>query len=192
MINTIIDTWQTGGWVMIPLAILAIISYTSCAYLLLTIKIKNIISASDKDISMWVKEPNRSPKEVRYIFEYIENSKNVDDKCKEIELYMTEKINKHFTIMIVLISCAPLLGLLGTVSGMISTFKGISAGGSASTIISKGISECLIATQTGLIVAVPGMIASYWIRSRKNELISFLLRVESVALREVFCDKIYK
>lgn len=185
MIEMMIDTWMTGGWVMIPLFLLSLATYTACAYLLFTIKVKNIINATDKQILNWIKTPSESPEEVRCIFEYIYDSNHVDDKCKEIELWLTNRISKYFTIVVVLVACAPLLGLLGTVSGMIGTFKGISAGGgAASTIVSKGISESLIATQTGLMVAIPGMIASFWIRSRKNELIAFLLRVESIALRK--------
>ena len=184
MIETIINTWITGGWVMLPIAILAIIMYSFGAYLLLNLKVKNITKCSDKQILSWIRNPNESPKEVKYIFDYIYESKNVDDKCKEIEIYLTEKINKHFSVLVVLVASAPLLGLLGTVTGMILTFQGISLGGVVTESISKGISEALITTETGLLVAIPGIVATYWIKTKRNELITFLLRVESIALRE--------
>ena len=54
---------------------------------------------------------------------------------------------------------APLFGLLGTVLGMLLTFKAIGIGGSStSEIIAKGISEALVATQTGMMVAIPGLV----------------------------------
>jgi biopolymer transport protein ExbB len=184
MIDLIINTWITGGWIMLPIAILAVIMYSVGIYLILNIKVKNILNVSDKKILEWIDAPSESPKEVRYIFEYIFDSLNIDDKCKEIEIYLTNKIDKHLSILIVLVASAPLLGLLGTVTGMILTFQGISLGGVVSASISKGISEALITTETGLLVAIPGIIATYWIKTKKSELITFLLRVESIALRK--------
>ncbi|MEO1339178.1 MAG: MotA/TolQ/ExbB proton channel family protein, partial [Myxococcota bacterium] len=59
---------------------------------------------------------------------------------------------------------APLLGLLGTVTGMISTFDVISTFGTGNPrLLSQGISIALITTQLGLIVAVPAMLAHAWV-----------------------------
>ncbi|RZA05465.1 MAG: MotA/TolQ/ExbB proton channel family protein, partial [Moraxellaceae bacterium] len=56
---------------------------------------------------------------------------------------------------------APLLGLLGTVSGMINTFKMMTIFGSGDvSTVSGGISEALITTELGLIVAVPSLVIS--------------------------------
>ncbi len=70
----------------------------------------------------------------------------------------------------VLAGVAPLLGLLGTVGGMIATFAVISQFGTGnSRALASGISEALITTQTGLIVAVPGMfLANYLIRRSES------------------------
>ena len=59
---------------------------------------------------------------------------------------------------------APLLGLLGTVTGMISTFDVISTFGTGNPrLLSGGISVALITTQLGLIVAVPALLAHAWV-----------------------------
>jgi biopolymer transport protein ExbB len=64
-------------------------------------------------------------------------------------------------------SAAPLLGLLGTVTGMISTFKLISVFGAGDAqSLSSGISEALVTTQFGLIVAIPALLL-YAYLSRK-------------------------
>lgn len=186
MFEVILDTWITGGWVMIPLAILSVVMYSMAFYLNFSIKVKSILNVTDKQIKNWILNPPESPKDVRYIFEYLEDTTdaiNVDDKIKEIEIHLTNAIQKHFSILFVLVACAPLLGLLGTVTGMILTFKGISAGTAASVAISKGISEALITTETGLLVAIPGLVAAYLIKSKRAELMNFLYRVESVAIR---------
>ncbi len=59
-----------------------------------------------------------------------------------------------------IITIAPLLGLLGTIAGMISSFKQVAAGGlSSPTAVMSGVSEALVSTATGIGVAVIGLIA---------------------------------
>ena len=61
---------------------------------------------------------------------------------------------------------SPLLGLLGTVSGIIKTFADLSANSSQAGDISDGIGEALITTEYGLIVAIPALIANALISRR--------------------------
>ncbi|QGY41736.1 hypothetical protein GM415_16935 [Pseudodesulfovibrio cashew] len=64
-------------------------------------------------------------------------------------------------------SAAPLLGLFGTVTGMIETFDSVARFGMANPkALSSGISTAMISTQTGLAVAVPGLIAIHFLRGR--------------------------
>jgi biopolymer transport protein ExbB/TolQ len=62
-----------------------------------------------------------------------------------------------------MIAAAPLLGLLGTVAGMINTFSFLASrvGQSAMDGLAQGISEALIATMAGLAVAIPGVLLLY-------------------------------
>jgi biopolymer transport protein ExbB len=67
-------------------------------------------------------------------------------------------LNRDFTILAALTAVAPLLGLLGTVTGMIDTFNAVSlVGGNTGERVAAGISSALITTQFGLIVALPGV-----------------------------------
>ena len=67
---------------------------------------------------------------------------------------------------------------------MLLTFKAIGiGGGSASEIVSKGISEALVATQTGMMVAIPGLVVAYVAKRWRNELVAFLARLECITLR---------
>jgi len=69
---------------------------------------------------------------------------------------------RYLNILRALVACSPLLGLLGTVKGMITTFIALGGHGVASMdMLSTGISEALITTQVGLIVAIPGLISSH-------------------------------
>jgi biopolymer transport protein ExbB len=63
-----------------------------------------------------------------------------------------------------MIAAAPLLGLLGTVSGMEKTFEGLSAKAGEKSMegLAGGISEVLVATESGLAVAIPAMLLVYF------------------------------
>ena len=66
---------------------------------------------------------------------------------------------------------APLLGLLGTVTGMMSTFEVMSLFGTGNAKgMAGGISEALITTQTGLIVAIPGLYMKNFLERRAQAL----------------------
>jgi biopolymer transport protein ExbB len=65
-------------------------------------------------------------------------------------------IERRIPFLAVLITAAPLLGLLGTVAGMLLTFSGMAAGNEAPIdTISSGISTALVTTQAGLVIAIP-------------------------------------
>ncbi|MDA7597827.1 MotA/TolQ/ExbB proton channel family protein [bacterium] len=78
------------------------------------------------------------------------------------------KPRRRIPFAFVLIGAAPLIGLLGTVSGMLTTFTGLSGVTNRTPIdvISRGISEALITTQAGLIIAVPALITCTLLKNR--------------------------
>jgi biopolymer transport protein ExbB len=79
-------------------------------------------------------------------------------------------------------SIAPLLGLLGTVTGMISLFQVITqAGTNDARLLAGGISEALVTTETGLVIAIPIMLMHGKL-SESLDYISGELGVESTAL----------
>ena len=89
----------------------------------------------------------------------------------EIEQGLFSVIKRRITFAFILISTAPLIGLLGTVTGMTSTFDGMARNSSMTQVdvISKGISEALITTQTGLVICIPSFIICFvlWIQYRQ-------------------------
>lgn len=72
---------------------------------------------------------------------------------------------RHITAIMILAAAAPLLGLLGTVSGMVETFRVIGIYGMGnSQAMASGIKEAMITTQAGLLVAIPGLLAGQAMR----------------------------
>lgn len=76
-------------------------------------------------------------------------------------------MNQNFPLLAVLVPLAPLLGLIGTVSGMLEVFDSMALKGSADArAMASGVSEAMICTMTGLAVSISGLYPVYYFRSR--------------------------
>lgn len=106
--------------------------------------------------------------------------------AREAKLREFSGAARGFPGIAVLASVAPLLGLLGTVTGMIVTFHGITEFGMGNPrSMAEGVSEALITTEAGLIVALPTLIAHDWLKHRAERLLrsaeEFLARLGQIA-----------
>ena len=89
-------------------------------------------------------------------------------------------IERFGALILVIAAVAPLLGLLGTVTGMIATFEIITEFGTGDpAMLSGGIGEALITTQLGLVVAIPAVLLGNVLKGRQNEV---LRRLDHAAL----------
>jgi biopolymer transport protein ExbB len=96
----------------------------------------------------------------------------------ETVLSINRSLNDYLAVIGVLAAVAPLLGLLGTVTGMISTFDVLSVFGTGNAKgMAGGISEALITTQTGLLVAIPGLYMKGFLERRARNLQQRVARV---------------
>ncbi len=94
-------------------------------------------------------------------------------------------LEKHVGILSTIANLTPLLGLLGTVSGMIKTFNVISLQGVGNpALLAGGISEALITTATGLCVAIPTLVC-YRILKDKAEALIFEMEENSLKIIEI-------
>lgn len=79
------------------------------------------------------------------------------------------RLRRYLRLLSVIGSIAPLLGLLGTIFGMITAFQTVAASGEAlgkTELLAKGIYEALITTAAGLIVAIPVVLAYHFVSAR--------------------------
>ncbi len=95
--------------------------------------------------------------------------KDVVQEAGQLEV---PKLERNLTILNAIAFLAPLIGLLGTVTGLIDAFVTISSqsGLTSSTDISRGIYQCLLTTAAGLAVAIPTALASVYLSARVNVL----------------------
>ncbi|MGE3312236.1 MAG: MotA/TolQ/ExbB proton channel family protein [Limisphaerales bacterium] len=190
MIQKIWESWVAGGWTMIPIALVAFALYASGVRLLMTLTRRSVGRVSDAKIKDWIIDPNQAPKEfgevLRYTQDDVASLEDAANRFKEVEATRVPEIDRRLASVNVLVGAAPLLGLLGTVLGMLVTFRAIAAGGGKMMdAMARGISEALITTEMGLLVAVPGMVLAYMVRRKRNEYVSLLARLESLTLRHL-------
>jgi biopolymer transport protein ExbB len=95
-------------------------------------------------------------------------------------------LRSHLGIIASLAAAVPLLGLLGTVIGMVETFDVISTFGTGNArAMAGGISVALITTQTGLVIAVPGVLLSFLLDRRARRLEMRLKEITSALVHHV-------
>ncbi|MEM6708910.1 MAG: MotA/TolQ/ExbB proton channel family protein [Pseudomonadota bacterium] len=91
-----------------------------------------------------------------------------------------DRLERFLGVIAVTATTSPLLGLLGTVSGMITTFSMMTIFGSGdASVVSGGISEALVTTEMGLIVAIPALIIHALLSRRAT---TYLATLESTAV----------
>ena len=96
------------------------------------------------------------------IYGYKENKETLsalEEKGKEKAIERIKSLERNMWLLSLAANASPLLGLLGTVTGMIKAFNSIALNGTGDAgVLAKGISEALYTTAGGLIVAIPCMI----------------------------------
>jgi biopolymer transport protein TolQ len=98
------------------------------------------------------------------------------------------RLERYLNFLATTGSTTPFIGLFGTVWGIMNSFMGIGAAGSASlAVVAPGIAEALIATALGLAAAIPAVVAYNYYLSRANRMI-----IEMVDFSEELVDYILK
>lgn len=194
IITEIFNIWNSGGWVMFPLSLLAILIYTLGSEMFLFLRAYNLGIANTNNWKEWIHNPDLAPNQakeiIRYTQENVSTSKQLCNRFEEIERSLLHPIDRKLTFLNTLVAAAPLMGLLGTVIGMLGTFSAIASGGGSETVdmVAAGISEALITTQTGLFIALPGIFLILVIRRQKSAIKSGISRLESQSLTALNLD----
>ena len=177
--KSLIDMYKAGGWAMYPLTLLSIGGFGLIVYNFLavrpepilntaaTVQIDEALAALDVEKAKTICQENPSP--ITNIIEAGMNRVDVNnfdpEQVKEaIEESSSEELAGPFVLinyLSVVGSLSPMVGLLGTVSGMVKAFNVIEAEGAGSAqALAGNISEALITTATGMIVGIPAMFLS--------------------------------
>ena len=189
--------FKKGGIVMYPLALVAIIA------LLLFLERLLVLSYCGKIGRRFIKKMDALVAEKKYdeaaslclkretslsmvLFSVLnkvnDTRENAERSLQEALLREQPKLERRMGLLAAMGTIAPLLGLLGTVTGIITLFTVITeVGTNDARVLAGGISEALVTTEMGLVIAIPVMIL-HGLLSEKIEKITSELYVQSTSL----------
>lgn len=194
--KSIIDMFRAGGWAMYPLTLLSIGGFGLIVYNFMAVRPEPILNTSatvqiDKaleelDIEKVKSICQESPSPTTSIIEAgmarVDVNNYDPEQVKEaIEESSAEELSGPFVLinyLSVVGSLSPMVGLLGTVSGMVKAFNVIEAEGAGSAqALAGNISEALITTATGMIVGIPAMFFFFFFKNRYGKITSRIGRI---------------
>lgn len=200
--KTVMDIINSGGpigWVIVVLGAFAAFLVLLRAYLLrsnsantkqLSDQILHQLAEGNLDAAKKSCEDNSSAisRVLHYTLRHLKDDRDhMEGIVYEAILQESGPLDRFGSAILVIASIAPLLGLLGTVTGMIETFDMITEFGTGDPkLLSEGIAIALVTTELGLIVAIPtlllGSLLSSWAKNIKRDMEHSALRITNVFL----------
>jgi len=172
---------KTGGLVMYPLLLLSVISWAVAIERLINLRSSNFLSKNLKEaksllrngdldgaIKLLSLDTSLGSKALLRVLEDFKSGKVPKNGLTEalrteIDL-LVPKVEKNLALLSTIASLSPLIGLFGTITGLIKVFNAFSINQSetALNLLASGIGEALVAAATGLAVAIPALFF-YWV-----------------------------
>ncbi len=186
------DFVEKGGVMMIPIGVCSFIAMAVLIERLVSLRRENIIPKSflvglkkilkknptDKAAAIKYCKKNKSP--VANVF--AAGIKRMDSSIESMQQHIDDagarevvRLRRFVRVLSVIASITPLMGLLGTIFGMIRAFQTVAVMGEAlgkTELLAEGIYEAMITTAAGLCVAIPVLIAYHIISSRIDGLVA--------------------
>ncbi|MEA2081308.1 MAG: MotA/TolQ/ExbB proton channel family protein [Elusimicrobiota bacterium] len=190
MFKFVLDTLISGGPVMLPMAAVSLIAWTLIIekYFLLLKENTNAGKFSDDIICLLRNKKKKQAQDLCLSSGKIIPSaaltilrsgsgdkQKLLNRMSQIFHERYPSLEKNLSSIAVLGQIAPLLGLLGTVGGMISVFSVIKLHGAGDPqLLAKGISEALLSTQAGLFVAIPILFFHSYLTGKTDDIMNGL------------------
>jgi biopolymer transport protein ExbB len=185
-VQSVWDFVLKGGPMMIPIGLCSLIALAVFAERLLVLRRRRVIPTGfrkglqdtlengDRDRAKALEYCKQNGSPVANVFAAA--IKRLDEPVELLERHVEYagqrevfKMRKYLRVLSVSASIAPLMGLLGTIFGMIRAFQTVAVSAEAlgkTESLAKGIYEAMITTAAGLLVAIPVLIAYHWISSK--------------------------
>ncbi len=190
-----LELLTSGGWVMVPLLILAVLATAISLERLWTLRRSEVIPHGiEQDIENWSRGKTLDSTEIQRLKlnsplgELLAAALSVRHRPRHIIKERIEDVGRHVSFDLnrflptlgSIASISPLLGLLGTVIGMIQMFLTIlTTGVGDANQLAGGIGQALISTASGLIVAIPALMLHRYFRGK---VAGYLIEMEKIAM----------
>jgi biopolymer transport protein ExbB len=189
---------QAGGWLMIPIVLCSIIAASICVERFWTLRTdqvapKNLLS----QVWNWIRHSEMDAQRLRElrinsplgqilaagISSHRLGRDMMKESIEEVAGHVVHELERYLNTLGTVAAISPLLGLLGTVIGMIKVFTAIKLEGTGNAaVLAGGISEALITTAAGLTVAIPSLFFYRYFQRKVDELV---INMEQEALKLV-------
>ena len=179
---------EKGGTLMFALLALSLYLYYLGFELWLRMRsvVPNDLQSIPRDRWAGFKQGGRVDQIMRYCLADHQNREETRKRFEQIRQSESSYLNRRLRFLLVLASSAPLIGLLGTVAGMLRTFAGLSMEESYKMdLVASGIYQALVTTQAGLLIAIPALAFLHLLNRRKKDWLRCLNRMESISMRQI-------
>jgi biopolymer transport protein ExbB len=181
------EIMKSGGIVMVPIVLCSILALAITLERLWTLRDQKVVPEELTDkIWQWVENRTLSDKQVMALQQHSPLGRVLAaglanrhrDRLVMIEAiedagrHVMHDLERYLNPLATIASISPLLGLLGTVMGMIRTFRAVTISGIGDpSALAGGIAEALVCTAGGLIVAIPSVMAYRYFRGKVDGLV---------------------
>ena len=186
------EIWFAGGWAMIAIAATAILMFALGMHVQLRLYAKGFLSVREKAWRRWIDHPGERKGPIGEMLDFVTGGRTLKDTAVFFaELRTTEvaPFERDLRVMKICVSAAPLLGLLGTVTGMLATFGALASGSGGDKtmgLVASGISEALVTTETGLVIALAGLFFRYQLVRKHERYKAFIAHLETVCTQNLY------
>ena len=181
---------QSGGWMMVPIIIASVLALAITVERFWTLR-PGKIAPPDllSQVWGWMKNKQLDSAKIRALKDSsplgnvlaagLINSRHgrqiMKESIEEVASHEIHEMERYLNALGTVAAVAPLMGLLGTVIGMIKVFAEIMAQGTGqANLLAGGISEALITTAAGLVVAIPALICHRMLQRRVDEIVVYM------------------
>lgn len=181
-----IEIWLSGGVAMVAIAVVSFAMFALGLHIHLKLSAIGFAKVRETTWRRWIDHPNERKGPVGELLNFVTRGATLKETAasfEEVRATEAAPFDRELRVMKICVHTAPLLGLLGTVAGMLTTFSALSTGSGGDKtmeLVAAGISEALITTETGLVIALAGVFFQYHLARKYERYKAFLDTVETV------------
>ena len=191
-----LEILQAGGWLMLPIIGCSIVGAGIVLERLWTLQAKRVLPSNlVRQVREWIANDQLDPEHLQSLHQSSplgqllatglanrhQPREVIKERIEDAGRHAVHELERYLSPLGTIAGVSPLLGLLGTVIGMIKVFAAITANGVGNpSVLAGGISEALITTAAGLTVAIPALICYRFIRAKVDSLV---IRMEKETIR---------